>query len=81
MNRERHGDTGFAQWVCLDGAAVPFHANQKRERSMPAADTSAAHPAPERRRAADRQRQPELVHAGPDRLPPRPVVHADGRGA
>jgi len=48
---------------------------------MPAADTSAAHPAPERQRAADRPRQPELVHAGPDRLPPRPVVHADGRAA
>ncbi len=68
MGRERHGEEGFAQSVCLDGLAIPCQANRERKRTAPTANTPARSLAPERGQASGAPRQPESVQAEPDRL-------------
>jgi hypothetical protein len=68
MGRERHGEGGFAQSVCLDGLAVPYQANREQKRAAPAASTLARSLAPERGHASGAPRQLESVQAEPDRL-------------
>ncbi len=42
MGRERHGDDGFAQSVCLDRLAASYQAKQERKRTAPTANTPAS---------------------------------------
>ncbi len=77
MGQGRHGDGGFAQFVCLDGLAVSYQADRARKRTAPAANTPARSLAPERGQASCAPRQPESVQAEPDRLVRRRVTQAD----
>ena len=76
MGRERHGDDGFAQSVCLDGLAVSCQAKQERKRAAPTANTPVRSLAPERGQASGAPRQPESVQAEPDRPVRRRVIQA-----
>src|SRR5215207_2537940 len=75
MGRTRQAERASVQWVCLDGAAVPYEADRKQGRSGPTADTAA-------RKSIARQgpppgageRQPEPVQAKPGRRARRRVV-------
>ncbi len=77
MGRERHGDDGFAQSVCLDGLAVPCQANRERKRKAPAANTPARGSAPEGGQASGAPGRPKSVQAEPDRLVRRRAIQVN----
>ncbi len=81
MRQGRHGDGGFAEFVCLDGLAVSFQANRERKRTAPAANTPSRSLAPERGQALGAPRQPASVQAEPDRPVRGRVIKADGIAA
>ena len=81
MGQGRHGDGGSAQFVCLDGLAVSYQANQERKRTASAANTPARSLAPERGQASGAPRKAESVQAEPDRLVRRRVTQTDDTAA
>ncbi len=65
MEGARRERAGFAQWVCVDGAALLCDADRARKRRVPAA--AASGPAPEQEQDRGAPRRPEPLRAEPDR--------------